>query len=76
MQAGQHHEPRRDIVVSMLSKKFSLTRPGGAFYAFPEAPAGTTGVELSAGQFQMILDGIDLSRVKRFKRFAGAGAGP
>src|SRR5947199_319176 len=32
-------------------------------YHFPEAPAGSTGVELSAGQFQMILDGIDLSRV-------------
>ena len=43
-------------------------------YHFPEAPAGTTGVALSAGQFQMILDGIDLSRVKRFKRFAGAAA--
>ena len=43
-------------------------------YHFPEAIAGATGVELSAGQFQMILDGIDLSRVKRFKRFAGAGA--
>jgi hypothetical protein len=27
-------------------------------------------VELTAGQFQMILDGIDLSRVRRFKRFA------
>jgi hypothetical protein len=26
-------------------------------------------MELSAGQFQMILDGIDLTRVKRFKRF-------
>jgi transposase len=43
-------------------------------YHFPETAAGGTGVALSAGQFQMILDGIDLSRVKRFKRFAGAGA--
>jgi len=24
---------------------------------------------LTAGQFQMILDGIDLTRVRRFKRF-------
>ena len=39
-------------------------------YHFPEAPRGATGVELSAGQFQMILDGIDLTRVKRFKRFS------
>jgi transposase len=40
-------------------------------YHFPDtALATTTGVELTVGQFQMILDGIDLSRVKRFKRFA------
>ena len=26
-------------------------------------------VELSVGQLQMVLDGIDLSRVRRFKRF-------
>jgi transposase len=37
-------------------------------YHFPEATSAT-GVELSPGQFQMILDGIDLSRVRRFKRF-------
>jgi transposase len=42
-------------------------------YHFPDAPPGAVSVELTAGQFQMILDGIDLSRVKRFKRFAGAG---
>ncbi len=39
-------------------------------YHFPDAPAGAVTAELTAGQFQMILDGIDLSRVKRFKRFA------
>jgi hypothetical protein len=38
----------------------------------PDAPAGATGVELTLGQFQMVLDGIDLSRVRRFKRFRGA----
>lgn len=38
-------------------------------YHFPEAAPGA-GVELSAGQFQMILDGIDLSRVRRFKRYS------
>jgi hypothetical protein len=27
-------------------------------------------VALTAGQFQMVLDGIDLSRVRRFKRLA------
>ena len=30
------------------------------------------GVELTATQFAMILDGIDLSRVRRFKRFTPA----
>ena len=45
-------------------------------YHFPDAPAGPTGVELSPGQFQMILDGIDLSRVRRFKRFQAGGAKP
>jgi transposase len=38
-------------------------------YHFPDAPANGKGVALTAGQFQMILDGIDLSRVRRFKRF-------
>jgi transposase len=38
-------------------------------YHFPEAAADSRSVALSAGQFQMILDGIDLSRVRRFKRF-------
>jgi transposase len=36
-------------------------------YHFPEATAN--GIELTASQFQMILDGIDLSRLRRFKRF-------
>jgi transposase len=43
-------------------------------YHFPEAPAGAHSVALTAGQLQMILDGIDLSRVKRFKRFAPPAA--
>jgi transposase len=39
-------------------------------YHFPEAAGDRPAVEMSAGQFQMVLDGIDLSRVRRFKRFA------
>jgi transposase len=39
-------------------------------YHFPDPTADSAGIELSAGQLQMILDGIDLSRVKRFKRFS------
>ena len=37
-------------------------------YHFPEATA--VGIELSAAQFAMILDGIDVSRVRRFKRYS------
>jgi transposase len=39
-------------------------------YHFPAPQPDQASVELTIGQFQMILDGIDLSRVKRFKRFA------
>ena len=39
-------------------------------YHFPDPAADSAGIGLSAGQLQMILDGIDLSRVKRFKRFS------
>jgi transposase len=39
-------------------------------YHFPCPDSNATSVELTAVQFQMVLDGIDLSRVRRFKRFA------
>jgi transposase len=39
-------------------------------YHFPEPPADGASIELTGCQFQMVLDGIDLSRVRRFKRFA------
>ena len=39
-------------------------------YHFPTPDSCATAVELSAGQFQMILDGIDLTHVRRFKRFS------
>jgi transposase len=39
-------------------------------YHFPTPTADCLSVQLSAGQFQMILDGIDLSRVRHFKRFS------
>jgi transposase len=38
-------------------------------YHFPEPAPDQARLELTAGQLQMILDGIDLSRVRRFKRF-------
>jgi transposase len=39
-------------------------------YHFPGPSTADCCLELSAGAFQMILDGIDLSRVQRFKRFS------
>jgi transposase len=43
-------------------------------YHFPDAQADKLCLELTAGQFQMILDGIDLSRVRHFKRFSPLSA--
>ncbi len=34
---------KRDMVVDKLKNHFQLTIPGGAFYAFPQAPRGLTG---------------------------------
>ena len=42
----------------------------GGRYHFPEPAGGAAAVELSAAQFAMILDGVDLARVRRFKRFS------
>jgi transposase len=41
-------------------------------YHFPDALADTASIELSAAQFQMILEGIDLNQTRRFKRFSVA----
>ena len=32
---------RRDMIYAGLSERFKVTRPGGAFYIFPEAPGGS-----------------------------------
>jgi transposase len=44
------------------------SRPEAGRYHFPEATAA--GIELGAAQFAMTLDGIDVSRVRRFKRYS------
>jgi transposase len=41
-------------------------------YHFPDAPSDAASIELTAAAFHMILDGIDLARVRRFKRFSVA----
>lgn len=42
------YRKKRDTVFEMLSKKFEVQRPSGAFYVFPKAPAGTTATEFVA----------------------------
>ncbi len=39
---------KRDIVFEMLSKKFEVVKPGGAFYIFPKVPAGITASDFVA----------------------------
>jgi aspartate aminotransferase/aminotransferase len=36
------YRTKRDIAFDMLSKKFEVVKPDGAFYIFPKAPPGTT----------------------------------
>lgn len=38
-------------------------------FKLPRPPAGTTAVELRASELAMLLDGIDLSSVRRVKRY-------
>lgn len=35
------YRKKRDFIADALQDKFSLVRPGGAFYLFPEAPGGS-----------------------------------
>jgi transposase len=43
-------------------------------YHFPEPAPDKPALELTAGQFQMILDGIDAAGSRRFKRFTQKSA--
>jgi transposase len=45
-------------------------------YHFPLPADGAARLELTPAQFAMILDGIDLSHVRRFKRFTPAAPAP
>lgn len=42
------YQRKRDIAFEMLSKKFEVVRPEGAFYIFPKAPAGAMASEFVA----------------------------
>lgn len=36
------YQRKRDIAFEILSRKFEVNKPGGAFYIFPKAPSNTT----------------------------------
>jgi len=38
--ARDAYRRKRDIVFGLLSKRFEVVKPGGAFYIFPKAPSG------------------------------------
>ncbi|HUB25863.1 MAG TPA: aminotransferase class I/II-fold pyridoxal phosphate-dependent enzyme [Tepidisphaeraceae bacterium] len=42
------YRKKRDLVCRLLSRKFEIVMPGGAFYVFPKAPAGATATEFVA----------------------------
>lgn len=42
------YRKKRDFVFDRLSKKFEISRPEGAFYIFPKAPAGQRGSDFVA----------------------------
>jgi aspartate aminotransferase/aminotransferase len=46
--AVQAYRRKRDLAFDMLSKRFEITRPGGAFYIFPKCPAGMNGTNFVA----------------------------
>lgn len=60
------YRQRRDRVVSGLEEAgYSVTRPGGAFYVFPQVPGGSTGGEFVARAIEkelLIIPGSVFSR--------------
>ena len=54
------YKHKRDLAVEILSRKFEISRPDGAFYVFPKAPAGMTGsqfAELAVAKNVLIIPG-------------------
>ncbi len=54
---------KRDLIHDGIAATYGVTRPGGAFYLFPEAPAGGTAfVERAIAQGLLIIPGNVFSR--------------
>jgi aspartate aminotransferase/aminotransferase len=43
--AVEAYRKKRDIAFELLSRKFEVVRPDGAFYIFPKAPSGMTATD-------------------------------
>jgi aspartate/methionine/tyrosine aminotransferase len=46
--AVTEYRKKRDLVFELLSKKFEVVKPAGAFYIFPKAPRGLTATDFVA----------------------------
>jgi aspartate aminotransferase/aminotransferase len=47
-EAVNAYRRKRDMVFDLLTRKFEITRPGGAFYIFPKTPPGMNGTNFVA----------------------------
>jgi aspartate/methionine/tyrosine aminotransferase len=48
----QSYRKKRDLVYALLSRKFEMVKPEGAFYIFPKVPAGRTASEFAAAAIE------------------------
>jgi aspartate aminotransferase/aminotransferase len=68
---------KRDLACQLLSRKFEVVRPEGAFYVFPKAPAGLTATEFVARAIEhnvLVIPGSVFSRRDTHFRLSYAAA--
>ncbi len=51
----EEYRSKRDLLCGLLEPSFSLSRPGGAFYAFPQAPWGSASDFVAAAIAERVL---------------------
>jgi len=64
-----HRRPPQGSLLGGHGLCLWLPTPRSGSLSLPDPSATATAIELTACQFQMILDGIDLGKARRFKRF-------
>ena len=65
---GQRAE-RGGVLPATRSSSVAVLRLEAGVFKLPKAEAGTRSVELRASELAMILDGIEVSRLKRTPRY-------